>query len=672
MKKISSIMVLLILVTPFVSSINLADEIKNKKIGVVNSDDGINVENNYINYGEKLLSKYDYVEITTINQVENNNYLAYIVIPGNFSRNIYSINTTPEQSVIGYNINIDKDNENYEYILNKLLDLELSLNKDISGMYVNAVLSEFYNAQNQVDTVLNNSDKNAEAILNLSLDDSISFIDTETLNLPQISINDPNYNDTFLSSFNKSIEEFNENLNTDNDSNENAINEAISSVESSIEETNKLKTQIDNYTNTLKNQFKININDTPLIVNDINIKYNVELTNDGIKIVSLNGDDIVVKYDDKSTIYNENIIIIKYDGTVSNINGDDLSSLTKANNTIKTESTKNKLDDISNYVNDEHSDFNNINEYIIYMNATYYLDRMYIYAVEQYINDITKNDNFDSSYLDNYVMPYKNKINEALSIYNQYTNNNVSDLYTYNVLRSSEFEGIKFNYDFNTNNLDIIKTFINGVITRNNNQVLNENPVSLIKSKEEDEINNSISKIIDLDEVVKNKLSNINTYISIDGSQSVFVNEFSNNVNVVSQPITQYQSYTSLVISDANRVISNNNDSIAKYQESINSSINYKIKQMQDTNNQTSQENKDLLQDFANKLSFIKNGNVANQQVVEVIVAPIRFKDESEPIIKEEDVNEEKQDNKPVISLLIAIAGLTSYIIYDKYKKNKK
>ena len=640
MKKISSIMVLLILATPFVSSINQAEEINNKKIGVVNSDDGINVESNYINYGEKLLSKYDYVEITTINQVENNNYLAYIVIPGNFSRNIYSINTTPEQSVIGYHINVDKDNENYQYILNKLIDLELSLNKDISGMYVNAVLSEFYNAQNQVDTVLNNSDKNAEAILNLSLDDSISFVDTETLNLSQISINDPDYNDTFLSSFNKSIEEFNEKLNTDNDSNEKAINEAISNVESSIEETNKLKTQIDNYTNTLKNQFKININNTPLIVNDINIKYNVELTNDGIKIVSLNGDD--------------------------------LSSLTKANNTIKTESTKNKLDDISNYVNDENSDFNNINEYIIYMNATYYLDRMYIYAVEQYINDITKKDNFDSSYLDNYVMPYKNKINEALSIYNQYTNNNVSDLYTYNVLRGSEFEGIKFNYDFNTNNLDIIKIFINGVITRNNNQVLNENPVNLVKSKEEDEINNSISKIIDLDEIVKNKLSNINTYVSINGSQSVFVNEFGNNVNVVSQPISQYQSYTSLVISDANRVISNNNDSIAKYQDSINSSINYKIKQMQDTNNQTSQENKDLLQDFANKLSFIKNGNVANQQVVEVIVAPIRFKDESEPIIKEEDVNEEKQDNKPVISLLIAIAGLTSYIIYDKYKKNKK
>lgn len=77
------------------------------QIAIVNEDKGVvNAIGETVRYSDQFLPSYnkDGYIVTSLDKARSSGYLAYVVVPSNFSSNVESINTQPTQSVLGYYI----------------------------------------------------------------------------------------------------------------------------------------------------------------------------------------------------------------------------------------------------------------------------------------------------------------------------------------------------------------------------------------------------------------------------------------------------------------------------------------------------------------------------------------------------------------------------------------
>lgn len=84
--------------------------------------------------------------------------------------------------ILGYYI---EDEAHANEAVMKIVQLEMNLNRDIGKLYVGSILNEFYQAQDNAEIVLNNSNINSEAISQLANTDFIRTIDLKPLELPE-------------------------------------------------------------------------------------------------------------------------------------------------------------------------------------------------------------------------------------------------------------------------------------------------------------------------------------------------------------------------------------------------------------------------------------------------------------------------------------------------------
>ena len=155
------------------------------QIAIVNEDKGVvNAKGETVRYSDQFLPSYnkDGYIVTSLDEARNSGYLAYVVVPSSFSSNVESINTQPTQSVLGYYI---EDEAHANEATMKIVQLEMNLNRDIGKLYVGSILNEFYQAQDNAEIVLNNSNINSEAISQLANTDFIRTIDLKPLELPE-------------------------------------------------------------------------------------------------------------------------------------------------------------------------------------------------------------------------------------------------------------------------------------------------------------------------------------------------------------------------------------------------------------------------------------------------------------------------------------------------------
>ena len=129
------------------------------QIAIVNEDKGVvNAKGETVRYSDQFLPSYnkDGYIVTSLYKARNSGYLAYVVVPSNFSSNVESINTQPTQSVLGYYI---EDEAHANEAVMKIVQLEMNFNRDIGKLYVGSILNEFYQAQDNAEIVLNNSSR---------------------------------------------------------------------------------------------------------------------------------------------------------------------------------------------------------------------------------------------------------------------------------------------------------------------------------------------------------------------------------------------------------------------------------------------------------------------------------------------------------------------------------
>ncbi|WP_250675504.1 hypothetical protein LZ906_007320 [Paraclostridium ghonii] len=214
-KKIISFFILIITVSgisflsiyfvkKFEDNLIKSNDIKvSSNIAIVNQDAGIEKENKYTNYSEKIIENMDSKYILTSREVaknglKNGEFSALIIFPGKFSHNVVSINNeNPEKAQFYYELSPKLGNVEKAEIRETITQIEREINDKISYIYVANILNEFHDSQDKVVDVLGNNDKQVKKILSVNDNDLVKSIELRDFEKKNIDISTLDLNSDF-------------------------------------------------------------------------------------------------------------------------------------------------------------------------------------------------------------------------------------------------------------------------------------------------------------------------------------------------------------------------------------------------------------------------------------------------------------------------------------------
>lgn len=172
------------------------------EIAIVNLDEGIYEDGEKIYYSSELMDlEADYLvaeNLETARQgILNGSYAAYILIPAEFSRNATSINAIPEKAVLEFAINPNLREDVSRLTMSNVKNFEISLNTNMSYMYVQALLSEFHTAQDMSGTILENDNIETERLQAIDATELLVEPEYEEIEENDTEIEEVDFNETF-------------------------------------------------------------------------------------------------------------------------------------------------------------------------------------------------------------------------------------------------------------------------------------------------------------------------------------------------------------------------------------------------------------------------------------------------------------------------------------------
>ena len=172
-------------------------------IAVVNQDLGVEYKGNSVNYAVDFINSIGDGFVLTNREAgkegkDSGKYGAVVIIPGNFSKNITTINdVTPAKVEIYYELNKNLSKEDRLIIEGKIANLEKNLNNKLSYMYVSSVFDEVHKAQDYVEDILKNDEDDLQAINAINNVDLLNAINLTTLEDNGIEIADLDLSENF-------------------------------------------------------------------------------------------------------------------------------------------------------------------------------------------------------------------------------------------------------------------------------------------------------------------------------------------------------------------------------------------------------------------------------------------------------------------------------------------
>jgi YhgE/Pip-like protein len=173
------------------------------KIAVVNQDQGTSYKEKKVNYALDFFKSLDNgYEITDREAaqkgIESGKYGAMIVTPGNFSKNITSINElTPSKVKIYYQPNDKLTKENKLVVSGKISEFEKKLNSKLSYMYLSGIFDELHNGQDDASDILKDDTTDLETINSINDSDILASIKLTTLENKDIKFSNLDLNKDF-------------------------------------------------------------------------------------------------------------------------------------------------------------------------------------------------------------------------------------------------------------------------------------------------------------------------------------------------------------------------------------------------------------------------------------------------------------------------------------------
>lgn len=182
------------------------DAVYSTNIAVINQDIGVFVGGESINYANsiiEILGKNYTVVSPAVAQtgIENGTYGAIVTFPSDFSANLVSINElNPKQAVLGLSINHKLPEEQYISLYTQLMNMQHRVNNNIAYAYVKTVYTQLHEAQDEIDTLLDNDDKDMDAIEKVTLKNYAEMIDCGDLPNIQFEAESADFTDFINSS----------------------------------------------------------------------------------------------------------------------------------------------------------------------------------------------------------------------------------------------------------------------------------------------------------------------------------------------------------------------------------------------------------------------------------------------------------------------------------------
>ncbi|AKA71550.1 hypothetical protein [Clostridium scatologenes] len=173
------------------------------KIAVVNQDQGTSYKDKKVNYTLDFFKSLDNgYEITDREAaqkgIESGKYGAMIVIPGNFSKNITSINeVTPSKVKVYYQTNDKLTKENKLVVSGRISDFEKNLNSKLSYMYLSGIFTELHNGQDYASDILKDDTTDLEALNSINDSDILASIKLTPLESKDIKFSNLDLNKDF-------------------------------------------------------------------------------------------------------------------------------------------------------------------------------------------------------------------------------------------------------------------------------------------------------------------------------------------------------------------------------------------------------------------------------------------------------------------------------------------
>ena len=167
-------------------------------IAVVNLDEGV-VENDIKRFYSSELINLDESFYVAENLeaarlgINNGSYAAYILIPAEFSQNAISINSVPQKTALEFAINPNLREDVSRLAMANVKNFEITLNTNMSYMYVQAILEEFHNVQDQAGTIMANDSGELERILGIDPGDMLEAPVYEEIDWIEADIEETDY-----------------------------------------------------------------------------------------------------------------------------------------------------------------------------------------------------------------------------------------------------------------------------------------------------------------------------------------------------------------------------------------------------------------------------------------------------------------------------------------------
>lgn len=172
-------------------------------IAVVNLDEGIWEEGKRIYYSSELMSIEEEIFVaenleTARQGIFNGTYAAYILIPSDFSERAVSINTIPEKAVLEFAINPNLREDISRLTMLNVKNFEISLNTNMSYMYVQGLLKEFHAVQDSSGQLLSNDAAELQRILAMDADELIVEPEYTKIEAAKLTIEPLDFEESFL------------------------------------------------------------------------------------------------------------------------------------------------------------------------------------------------------------------------------------------------------------------------------------------------------------------------------------------------------------------------------------------------------------------------------------------------------------------------------------------
>ena len=589
--------------------------VSTKDIAVVNLDDGVKLKGKKAYYAGKIITlPNEHFYMTGLDDARNGlksgKYGAYIVIPATFSKAIESINSDPQKATIKYTVNADNNDASLASIVNDINSFASVVSENITFIYVSAILDEYHRAQDNTKVILRND----------SIDlDNINSISPESLlgryeNVKENNI-DFKPSDIDLDKYN--IE--NENI-VDSFSRE--LREAKEENERNFDNIKREGEEVRTGTDSFGRFFE---SLTPLRDNSGNSVYSHGLTNIE-RLLSGHNDRLNSSFNMFDEIFKR-----QNEQTKNTLQEEANVHLASESNALRSRINLEISSIIENsyrrifeqeYQNIQRSGMELMRRYIenvimheLVMDTE---EREYLLSKLATASDAIMREDINTATMSNAINSMTDNIVPTFNItMNPFIGSNTY-LTGLNTAAETDFNTIKTTLNFPIEELnDAFRNDIEDVI---------DNSVSNMSA----EINEKIRDFNDVQRRYIDLLDDYNPYTHLNDSyMSRAANELERSTGMVLSEFRDKQTDDEKKVYDIMRV---SDENIRMYDESIGKAYDTTMKNVIDVVNElrskkesTKSENRELMNDFSDKLSYTRLGSIGNKDAYNFISSPVEI-----------------------------------------------